>query len=121
MKSETEHYQKVCTDAGVQFIEADGQFVFFQDVITKEKLSVEKTKFNNPRVQAIVTTARRKYPKDIEMLSDFTDAIRFLTNKYYMVPPRTIGDAALAATLVVQQFINEQKIISGESNEKIAA
>jgi hypothetical protein len=120
MKSETEHYQKVCTDAGVQFIEADGQFVFFQDVITKEKLSVEKAKFNNPSVQAIVTTARRKYPKDIEMLSDFTDAIRFLTNKYYVVPPRTIGDAALAATLVVQQFILTAEGKNNGSTQKAA-
>lgn len=112
-----EQYQEVCTDAGVQFIEADGQFVFFQDVITKERLFVEKSKFDNPRVQAVVAVARRKYPKDIEMLSDFTDAIRFLTNKYHVVPSRTIADAATAAALVITQFINQQK----EQNEKRAA
>ena len=109
MKTELEKYQKICTTAGVQFIEADGQFVFFQDVITKETLSVEKEKFNNPRVQAVVTTARRKYPKHIHILSDFTDAIRFIVSKFYTLPPRVIGDAALAAALVIQQFVDEQK------------
>jgi hypothetical protein len=101
MKSETEHYQKVCTDAGVQFIEADGQFVFFQDVITKEKLKVEVKKFNNQRAQAEVALRRKKYPKDIEMLSDFTDA-------------------ALAATLVVQQFILTAEGKNNGSTQKAA-
>jgi hypothetical protein len=114
---ENEKYQQICTEAGVAFIEADGQYVFFQDTITKERLSVEKSKINNPRVQAIVAVARRKYPKDLEMVSDFTDAIRFLTNKYHVVPPRTISDAAVAAAVVITQFVNEQK----EQNEKRAA
>ena len=108
MHMESDRYEKICTEAGVQFIEADGQFVFFQDVITKEQLQVECAKFNNPRVQAVVAFARRKYPKDIEMTSDFTDAIRFLTNKYYMVPPRIISDAATAAALVIQQHIKSE-------------
>lgn len=117
MRNDNEKYEKICTDAGVLFIEANGQLVFFQDVITKETLSVEKEKFNNPRVQAVVAVARKKYPKDLEMLSDFTDAIRFLTNKYHVVPSRTIADAATAAALVITQFINQQK----EQNEKRAA
>lgn len=109
MRTDIDRFQEICTEAGVAFIEADGQFVFFQDEITRERLQVERTKINNPRVQAIVAAARRKYPRDLEMTSDFTDAIRFLTNKYHVVPHRVVSDAAVAAALVITQYIKSEK------------
>ncbi|MBI2427509.1 MAG: hypothetical protein HYV29_01680 [Ignavibacteriales bacterium] len=110
MKSEIEKIQEVCTEAGVQFIDTDGQFVFFQDIITKERLSITREKFTSPKIQAVVTVHRRRYPKHVEMHSDFADAINFLAKKYYNVPPRAIADAALAATLVIQNYLNQETL-----------
>lgn len=110
MKSEIEKIQEVCTDAGVQYVDHDGQYVFFQDVITKERLSIKKENFSNPKIQAVVTVHRRRYPKHVEMHSDFADAIDFLTKKYYNVPPRATADAALAATLVIQNYLNQETL-----------
>lgn len=109
MKSQKEKYEKVCTDAGVQFVDSDGQFVFFLDTITKQTLSVKKEEFSNPIVQAVVTVHRRKYPKHISLHADIADAIRFLSKKYYTIPPRVISDSALAATVEIQKFITEQE------------
>lgn len=107
MKSEVEKIQEVCTDAGVQFIESDGQFVFFRDNVTKEQAKVKIEEFTNARVQSKVRVIRKKYSKDVDMLSDFRDAINFLTKKYFLVPSRAIDEAAQAATITIQQYVNE--------------
>lgn len=119
MKTDIEKYQQVCTDAGVQYIDTDGQFVFFQDVITKERLQIKKENFSNPKIQAVVTVYRRRYPKHIELHSDIADAVNFLTRKYYNVPPRAIADAALAATLVIQNYLNQETLTQTIDDERL--
>lgn len=110
--------KKICNDAGVRFDGLqegkNGQLVLFTDLLTGSTLAIEKEKFSNPAVQARVTRSRRDYPDEIQMQSDFMDAIKFITRKKTL-PANVIMNASLAATVVVTNFLKEQKEQSAQS------
>ncbi len=104
--------KKICDDAGVRFDGLqegkNGQLIIFTDLLTGSTLAIEKEKFSNPAVQARVTRSRRDYPEEIQMQSDFMDAIRFITRKKTL-PANVIMNAAIAATVVVSNYLKEEK------------
>jgi hypothetical protein len=107
--------KEVCKDAGVEYVgiqevsKPGEQLVLFNDPITGTTLTVKTKEFTNPRVQAKIAVHRKKYGKNITLLSDIFDAIRFLANRNNIIPREVIMQSAHAALLPIKLFLEEAK------------